>query len=128
MTQESKTEIVIFSGLAAFLAALWWMNRQAGAGTGLEGTSFLPDFSSGSSGVPNLSGTTPNAFNIGGDSYTGPVFNSTSPGSGGCGCSSCQPNGGAVAFGTSDDLASYLASGTASGAPSWWQDALQNWQ
>lgn len=36
MRSETKAEIVVAGGAAAFLAYLWWANRAAGAGTGVE--------------------------------------------------------------------------------------------
>ena len=36
MQHETKAEIVVVAGAAAFLAWLWWQNRAAGNGTGLD--------------------------------------------------------------------------------------------
>lgn len=126
MTQETRTEVVIFSGLAMFLGALWWMNRQQGSGTGAEDLPFFGGTGDGS-GAGSLTGNGPMSFNVGGNTYTGPTFGGeTSPDSGGSCCSACSSGSGMVAFGDQNDLLNFLAqSGTpsASDVAGW----INNW-
>lgn len=107
----------MFSGLAVFLGALWWMNRQQGAGTGTES---LPFFG-GSEGTPALAGNGPVTFNIG----DGPTAGPTSPGTGSSCCLACSGNNpsGMIAFGTQGDLLNFLAQ---AGTPS--DTDISNWQ
>ncbi len=103
MTGETKSEVIIFTGLAAFLGFLWWMNRQSGAGTGLEGLG-LPGIDT--SGLPSLSAPGPTTFDIGGSNYN---VGSSPNGSSSCGCPTCPESNNAIAFGSDADLLKYLS-------------------
>lgn len=104
MTHETKTEVVIFTGLAAFLIALWWINRSNGGGTGLEDQG-LPGFPSAASA--SLPGQGDASFNIGGDTYN---LGSTPNGASSCGCPTCPESNNIIAFGSNEDLAQYVNS------------------
>jgi hypothetical protein len=122
MREETKTEIVVFTGLAAAALFLWWTNRQNGAGTGLEG---LPDALGVDGGNGTLGSpaglTIPPAATGGTFNYIGaPIslasppaaspLGATAPAS--CGCT--QPaSGGSVTtlrYGADPDLIAALAS------------------
>jgi hypothetical protein len=87
--------------LAAFLAALWWINRANGGGTGLEDQ--LPAFP-GAQGFPPVAPVGGATFNIGGN-----TFGSTPSNADTCGCSTCPQSANILAFGSNENLAAYLA-------------------
>jgi hypothetical protein len=94
MTHESRIEVIIFAGLAVFLAALWWLNRAQGGGTGMENV--LPIGLGGSSAAL--------------PSSTGPTFYFGAPSGADCGCPTCTQNGSSLAFGTDAGFLDYINS------------------
>lgn len=112
MTDESKTEIVIATGLAAFLLFLWWMNHQQVAQGG-GGSDPLPAFAVPGAPLFNIEpspGDTVNlpgspGFNVGGNTIGGSgVY---MPGGSSCNCPAGSNN---AVFGSASDLSAFLAS------------------
>jgi len=115
MTTETRTEIVLFSALAAFLAFLWWTNRANGAGSGVQGImpaifdpTAAPLFNLTS---PNVAGTnlsySPGDVSFGGSAFNigGPSLGAVTPGACNCPAGTTAP-----VFGCNANLQAFLAS------------------
>lgn len=125
MKEETKIEIAIFGGLAAFMLYLWLGNQQAGAGTGLES---FPAFANaeGTPATPPGPGQFTVGDNPGTSNYTVGGSNiqlGNVPGLAACNQCGSGSSGGGMQFGSTADLVAYLqASG---GAPS--QSSIADW-
>lgn len=125
---ETKTEIVAFSALAAFLAFLWWHNRAQGAGDGLGA---FPSFEDDQSAQPLIApATLPAAVPGEQFSVTIPGANLPAPGvynlaGGQAGSCNCSDGSGNTMFGSNADLTAFLASNPSILANA--EDGLKNW-
>ena len=123
MHTETRTEIIVFSGIAGMVALWWFLSRsQAAAAQSLDSlpvgstdgsSSFNPqDSLSTPTGLsPVAAGV--NTFNIGGPgglSVGGSnLLLGGAGGGGGCGCDTCASGGTGLTFGTPTNLADYLS-------------------
>jgi len=128
MTTETRTEIILFTALAAFLVFLWWLNRAAGAGSGLAG---LRQSLTDPNAAPLFNVTIPGGggvnYNAGDVSFGGSTFNVGGPSLGAAlpGACNCGSNSAAPVFGSLADMSAFLAanpdftSAAANGLTNW---------
>lgn len=111
MTSETKTEIVIFSGLAAFLGVLWYVTRPGATTNGSPLADMLSQLIGQGGGATAPGATLPLIAATPGAQITYSVGNSLPAGlPGTASCNTCAgTNSNTTQFGSTEDLATYLS-------------------